>query len=133
MLLGKHERTTRKKWWLFGGFSVLALAILGICLFLFLNRSPVDNSTYQLVKLSNDEVYFGKLSGLHSQYVTLDNAYLQAPDGSDDDEENSNLTIVKISATVAKPEDTMYIAKDKIVYWENLQKDSKIMNAIESQ
>lgn len=133
MLLGKNERTTHKKWWLIGGISLLAIILIGASLTFLLTRSPVNNGTYQLVKLSNDEIYFGKLSGLHNQFVTLDDAYLQAPSNSDDEEQDTNLTIVRISATVAKPEDTMYIARDEIVYWENLQKDSKIMNAIESQ
>lgn len=123
-----------KKWAFIGVGTVLLIALVGTAIYLAkVYSTTIKHDTYQLVKLTNDEVYFGKLSGLNQQFVTLEDAYLQAPSGSDDEDDDSNITIVKISATVAKPEDTMHIARDHIVHWENLQQDGKIIQAINSQ
>lgn len=94
--------------------------------------SGVNRDGYQLVSLTTGERYIGKLSNLEADYVTLDNVYYQqnaAPEG-EGEQQAQDITVAKLSSSVAKPEDTMKIASDKIVHWENLQDDSKIVEAI---
>lgn len=134
MLLGKQREAANRKWIIVGASALLLIALIVVSVYFFTNHSgTIKRDTYQLVKLTNDEVYFGKLSNPNKQFVTLDNAYLQAPSDSDDESDDNNITIIKLSATVAKPEDTVHIAREHIVYWENLQQDGKIMQAIQSQ
>lgn len=99
--------------------------------------NPIKRDTYQLVSLDTGEVYFGKLQNLSGEFVTLKRVYTQARDQqttavADAANQQSGVVLNRLSVSVAKPEDTMYIARDKIVHWENLQRDSKIVQAIEN-
>lgn len=115
---------------------VAVLAAAGLWMWGHYVTNPIKRDTYQLVSLETGEVYFGKLQSLSGEYVTLKRVYTQAP------EENrvqdgaaagqNGVVLNRLSVSVAKPEDTMYIARDKIVHWENLQRDSKIVQAIEN-
>jgi hypothetical protein len=117
--------------------AVLLIAIAAVFTWRVAN-SPVKSDGFQLIKLTSGEIYIGKLNNPSSDdYVVLNQVYTQS--GSDasqkDDQaqdENSELLLTRLSASVAKPEDTVYISRDKIVYWANLQSDSKIVNAIKN-
>lgn len=134
MLLGKESGISRKKWPLIvGGGILLAAILLGLALFLTMSTTAIQRDTYQLVKLSNGETYIGKLANTNGDFLTLNDAYHHTTEAGEAEGENSNITITKLSATVAKPEDTIHIAKEQIMYWENLQEGSKILDAITNQ
>lgn len=117
--------------------ALFIIGVLGVVLLIaFLAHkqflaSPVKKDTYQLVSLSTGEVYFGKIQNINDEYVELKQAYTQAAD-SKEATQQGGVVLNRLSVSVAKPEDTMFIARDKIVHWENLQKDSKIVQAIEN-
>lgn len=97
----------------------------------------VKTDAYQLVSLTTGERYIGKLSTVSGEYVTLSEVYYQqeteqqsAEGESTQVQSQSQITVAKLSSSVAKPEDIMRISRDKIVHWENLQEDSKIVQAI---
>lgn len=99
--------------------------------------SGINKNGYQLVSLTTGERFIGKLSSTDGDYVTLHEVYYQQTTGAQKSETQDaaietpgQITVAKLSSTVAKPEDTMRIASDKIVHWENLQDDSKIVEAI---
>lgn len=111
------------------GIIVAALIVLGYRY--YAAREGLDTSKYQMITLTNGESYIGKLSRMTSDYVVLDDVYYQQKaqtSGSSTD--TSQITVVQLSDTVAKPENTMRIAHDKVVHWENLSNDSKIVQAI---
>ena len=94
----------------------------------------VDQNVKQAVFLSNGQVYFGNLSEANRKYLMLENIYylrvsqqLQPPS----QEPQTQINLVKLGNELHAPEDTMYIPKGQIVFWENMRPDSPIVQVIE--
>lgn len=118
----------RRRWVLVGlGIVVVAAAVIAA-----LVLSPdqkIKRDTYQLVTLTSGDSYIGKLQATSGQFLVLSDVYFKQKNS--EDEAVSGVTVVRLSASVEKPEDIMYIASDKVLHWENLQRDSKIVQVIE--
>lgn len=91
---------------------------------------------YQAVFLDNGQVYFGKL-GASGKWLKLSDIYylqanqsLQQTSGGTADG-SQNIELVKLGGELHGPSDAMYIERDKILFWENLKDDSKVIDAIE--
>lgn len=86
----------------------------------------------QAVFLSNGQVYFGALSRYGIGSWRLDRAhYLQvskAADGAAPQE--TRTTLMKLSDDMHRPHDTMIIPASNILFWQNLQNDSPVAQAI---
>jgi hypothetical protein len=117
---------------------LIFVAVIALCVGFFAwqyFRSPsrgIDTSRYQLVTLQSGERYIGKLSGLGDSYATLKDVYYQqtnTPTANASDK-STEITVVRLSDSIAKPDNTMHIAKGTITHWENLSSDSKIVQAI---
>src|SRR3989344_3467264 len=105
-------------------------------------------SKWQAVFLSNDQVYFGHLSEYGINYWRLDNAhYIKvtkvpvAPAVPQDPKAKTNpqdqqpqfenrTSLVKLSEDMHKPEDTLYIPKEHILFWQDLQNSSSIAQTL---
>ncbi len=96
---------------------------------------------YQSVFLANGQVYFGKLSSRGSFFKLTDVYYLQATESLQQSGllEKTNTTntggqskiqLIKLGSELHGPEDTMYIEKDKVLFWENMRGESKVVQAI---
>ena len=99
-------------------------------------NSPVDDSTYQAVFLSNNQVYFGHLKNINSDYPILTNVYYVKLEGDSSQAGNSPNSptgkLVKLGDNEPHgPRDEMIINKDHILFWENLNTDSQIVKLIE--
>lgn len=100
----------------------------------------VKGGQYQAVFLTNGQVYFGKVSDINSGYVKLsDIYYLQVqqsvqPDSkkTTDDKDQSQVSLAKLGSELHGPEDTMYISRQQVLFWENLKNDGKVVQAINS-
>jgi hypothetical protein len=96
----------------------------------------VKNDQYQAVFLENGQVYFGHLSNINGSYANLtDIYYLQVQqDGIQEGENNAaadpQISLAKLGNELHGPEDVMYISRDKILFWENMQNDSDVVEAI---
>ena len=124
-------------------FSVIAL-VLVIVLAGWLvwdkiqNRTTaIDASKYQAVFLTNGQFYFGKLQMLNNEYVKLTDVYYMQTDSTDSSSslsttnsttssDSSNYKLIKLGSEIHGPEDAMMIAKDQILYYENIKSDSKV-------
>lgn len=114
-------------------FTIFFSVIMGLCAGVYLFR-PVPptpyvfnefNYKYQAVFLSNNQVYFGKLTKLNSEFFSLTNPhYLQEGDTKEDHK------IVRLGDEFHKPENVMYIPQSQIIFIENLQNDTQIVNTI---
>jgi hypothetical protein len=102
--------------------------------------AAVDEAGYQAIFLTNGQVYFGKLDDVNSQYVKVTDIYylqVQQADGKKLQEGDNNadpkISLAKLGGELHGPQDTMYISRDQVLFWENLQgKDkSKVVEAIE--
>lgn len=109
------------------GFIIILIAVLALAISKSgsLGTEPssatgmayVDEENFQAVFLSNDQVYFGKLSSAGGDTLKLTKVHYLS-----DDEQ----TLMRLGTEVHRPQDAMYIPKESIVFWENLQ--SSAMN-----
>ena len=90
---------------------------------------PVSSQKWQAVFLTGGQVYFGKLSDVGNGYVTLSDVYYLK---SASELEQSNLNLVKLGGELHGPEDTIYIRKESISFWENMKDTSRVVQSIQS-
>jgi len=99
-------------------------------------KTKTDDSKYQAVFLTNGQVYFGKLKDDDGNYVKLtDIYYLQSKDQAVQPKDaksadQSNLTLIKLGKELHAPADEMNISRQQVLFWENINDDGKVMQAI---
>lgn len=127
---------------LFGVALLAAVMIIGL---VFGGKSTkelseakvIDTNKYQAVFLNSQDgqVYFGKLALYNSDmYVLTDIYYVRVeqkvqPEGSATTSQQ-NISLAKLGNELHGPEDYMYIARDKVLFWENLKDDGQVVKAI---
>jgi hypothetical protein len=134
---------------------VAALLIAGIAIWFLVGSKggfgkvlgASTTSTYQAVFLTNGQVYFGKfadkgdwieLSDIYYLQVTQnlqaaatsDQAKNAAPNSGTTPEPANNIQLVKLGSELHGPTDTMHIERDKVLFWEDMKEDSKVVSAI---
>jgi len=103
--------------------------------------ASLNSSSYYAVFLSNDQVYFGHLSDVNNQYVSLKDIYylqlaqpLQSTDAKDTttllDNSKQQLTLIKLGKELHAPKDEMKINRDSVLFYEELKDDSKVVQTI---
>ncbi len=107
--------------------GVALVSFITVPIVLVIINTGVKANQYQLVKLTTGEIFFGKLQNTSGDYLVLENAYF-----IQDSKDQTDTTILSRKGTVAKSESPMRIKADKVVYWENLAKDSKITQSIQN-
>jgi hypothetical protein len=137
----KGLKGPRGKWGKIASMAMLvvvALLMLGVIGILVTSRdrsesSYIDSSKLQAVFLTNDQVYFGKISKLTGKTLVLNNVYyLQTQSTTQKSNDNSNVSLVKLGCELHKPFDTMVINRAEVQFWENLQADGQVANAVKS-
>jgi len=114
-----------------GLLLVLAAALLGAAW--KLGWLPIGDNTYQAVFLTNNQVYFGKLSKQHSQYPILtDIYYLRVTQPLQPSQPNPNINLVKLGDELHGPADRMEINRDQILFVEDLKDNSQVVQAIKN-
>lgn len=118
-------------------FIVLGIAIGTISVLFLTNilkydrydkQDFIDPNTYQAVFLRNDQIYFGRLNNISSDYLLLkDVYYVKVGEGGAG-------KLVKLGASETHgPKDEMIINQDQIMFWENLKFDSPVVRGIQNQ
>ncbi len=97
--------------------------------------SWVFNRGYQAVFLTNNQVYFGRLSHQSSKFATLkDIYYLQITQAQSlqtgASAASPNINLVKLGGELHGPTDKMEINRDHILFVETLKADSRVVTAI---
>jgi hypothetical protein len=83
-------------------------------------------------------VYFGKISNVTGEYVKLtDIYYLQVQQQAQGQQPAQNtqqpqFSLAKLGSELHGPEDTMYINRKEVLFWENLKDDGKVVQAIKN-
>ena len=133
-------KTPRRRWLVkLVLLFVVLLLILG-CYFGQQVWLKLTTKGYQAVFLTNGQVYFGKLSATGTWLRLTDIYYLQASStlqqgasvADQTGDQSANLQLVKLGGELHGPLDNMYIEKDKVMFWENLKDDSKVVEAIKN-
>lgn len=129
-----------KKYALFG---LLALLAIGVAWYVWTSSSnslmsTVKKDNYQAVFLTNGQVYFGKIKNASATTVTMSDIYYLQQDvqGSQDNKEKdqaqNQMSLTKLGNEIHGPEDTMFIQKDQVLFWENLKTDSQVVKSIKN-
>ena len=122
-------------------FSTLVLGYLGIGSLLEFKQKQIlglttdSVSEYQAVFLDNNQVYFGKLVKIDSQFVVLrDIYYLQAEKNAESlkvhEDEAEQLALVALGNEVHGPTNEMRINLEHVLFIEDLKINSKVVSAI---
>jgi hypothetical protein len=99
----------------------------------------VKTSQYQAVFLTNGQAYFGKIKSINSNFIDLTSIYyLQAQQNGQPAEtqpkattSQANLSLIKLGGEIHGPESEMFIARDQVLFWENLKNSGQVVKAIE--
>jgi hypothetical protein len=139
--LGKPDLSKAASGLLFVGLVVLVVALLIGLVFGGSSQSKetdlIKTDKYQAVFLDSQDgqVYFGKLDVYNQDlYVLTDIYYVRVeqpiqPEGVNQPSQ-PNISLAKLGNELHGPEDVMYIARDKVLYWENLKDDGQVVTAI---
>lgn len=117
-------------------FAALGV-VVGVVSVLFLTNSIkyerynkkdfIDAAAYQAVFLTNDQIYFGRLKNISSDYLILADVYYVKVD------EGGVGQLVKLGQIEPHgPRDEMIINQDQILFWENLRSDSQVVKTIQN-
>ena len=110
------------------GFSVLGFGSHS-------NAFPsVVSTKWQAVFLTGGQVYFGKLQEHDANDLTLSDVYYlrTAADLDQNQTSASSLNLIKLGGEVHGPEDTIYIPKSSVLFWENMKDTSRVVQTIMS-
>lgn len=114
---------------------LLAFLIWAVAAKFYSYTSPTE---YSAVFLTNGQVYFGHLIHQDNQVFTLSDVfYLRANPKLQDTKSteavsqgNVDLSLIKLGNEIHGPQNTLYISREQVIFWEKLREDSKIVTAI---
>ena len=125
---------------------IMAMILLIVFNFLFSHDTSFsrllnwsDPNKYQAVFLSNGQVYFGKVADVNSRTLVLEDIYylrvsqaLQALSSGEKDGQiqADNFSLIKLGNEIHGPENRMNINLDHVLFIENLNNNSKVVEAI---
>jgi hypothetical protein len=119
------------------GLAVLVGLVLLWLVYTKINGSEskeINGNQYQAVFLTNNQVYFGKITDLNSEYIVLtDVFYIETPSSTQASTAtaNQNYTLRKLGTSeLHSPEDKMIINRDQVTFWENLKESSQVVTKI---
>ncbi|HIA92151.1 TPA: hypothetical protein EYO12_03500 [Candidatus Saccharibacteria bacterium] len=120
------------------GLVVIAAMFFGLSR--NLSSGNVKSDQYQAVFLTNGQVYFGKMSNINSDYVTLEDIfYLQVTQQTTGDDAlqsgdnaavDPQISLAQLGNELHGPESEMFISREQILFWENLTDEGDVVTAI---
>lgn len=122
------------------GCALVLLALLLLLVFGSDNNESgkVQKDKYQAVFLNGGSTsgsvayttYFGHIASINDQYVVLkDVYYLTTAQATANEQANPQLTKLGCQQ-LHSPYDVMYVNRDQVAFWENLQDSGKVVQAI---
>lgn len=116
---------------------VILLGFFAAWMWLIPHGQRINSDGYQVVYLTNNQAYFGKLQNTGGDYLVIEGAYtaqeVQAPAEDKDKTPETQTTLVKVRDQVAGPEDSIALRAEQVLFWQNLRSDSKVTQAIEAK
>ncbi|MEX2014630.1 MAG: hypothetical protein WD885_01725 [Candidatus Saccharimonadales bacterium] len=116
----------------------ITVVMVGVLLALFFfegNREDkyVDDSKHQAIFLNNGQVYFGNITDLNKDFLTLSGIYyLRVNQQVQPDQQatQNDVSLVKLGCELHGPQDIMVVNRDQVTFWENLKDDGQVATAI---
>lgn len=117
--------------------AAVVILLLGVILFATkggdANESKfVDSSKLQAVFLNTGQVYFGNVKTLNNKYFVLTNIYYLQTSGNGQQNSNTSVSLVKLGCELHEPYDKMVINRDQVTFWENLQDNGQVAQAVKT-
>lgn len=110
---------------------VVLVGAIAISSFKRRNMPKIDPDTYQAIFLDNNQQYFGHLKNLGTRYPYLtDIYYVQVQGPRTENLQDQKFTLIKLGNEIHGPEDVIYFNPKKLLFWENLKSDSKVVKGI---
>lgn len=127
-----------------GKLLVISLIVVSIAITAFVgyalvkgvgSSSYVESDKYQAVFLSDGQIYFGKLSDVDQRWAVLEDIYyLQVQNNSQvqqaEAQQAPQVQLVKLGNEIHGPQDRMIINSDQILFFENLEDEGQVADAI---
>ncbi len=124
-------------------FAATAITVSLLALIAFGGPSEsnyIVKGDQQAVFLTNGQVYFGKVTAVNKQYITLQNIYYlnvnqqvqpnQSGSNSSSSNSNQSVSLVKLGCELHGPTDQMVINHEQVTFWENLKDGGQVSKAI---
>lgn len=134
-----HASKSKHASWLqlFNGFMLIAIAILVALVALAMSRSNSNETPseskyvaagkYQAVFLNNEQVYFGNIVSMDSDYIRMTDVYYPTKNA----ETSNDYTLIKLGCQqIHYPYDQIVINRAQVSFWENLHDDGKVVQTI---
>lgn len=134
--VSKNKPVNRRKKVFAAAVAVFALGAFGVAIYFFRPNAmkTVDRSKYQAVQLVDGQLYFGRIQAITPEIIKLTDIYYFPPQQkASENDEQPQLKLNKLGSEIHGPEDTMYLNRRNVIYWENLKNDSKLVQTIKSQ
>ncbi|HET6863699.1 MAG TPA: hypothetical protein VFH37_00635 [Candidatus Saccharimonadales bacterium] len=141
-----NGRAVRIEWFIFTSLVALVL-LIAIGWLIFSNNGSnngesgqIDKSKYQAVFLNGGATsgsvayttYFGHVTKLNSSYMILKDVYYLTT-SSTDNNQSANPQLTKLGCQqLHSPYDEMVINRNQVAFWENLQDNGKVVQAIKT-
>lgn len=121
--------------WSIIGLLIIALISSKVYKWPDADASLVDQNGYQAVFLDNNQIYFGHLKNVYSQYPVLkDVYYIEVSETTSEKKSQTINKLVKLGETEPhKPKSEMILNSRHLLFWENMRPDSQVVRAIESR
>lgn len=117
---------------------IIVVALVGFSLYkYFKNPAGARPSGWQVVYLSNGQVYFGHLQGMGGQMVTINDVYYLPTQkqadlipGREIADQSVQITLTKLGSQYPGTTNQLQVNRSTIIMVEQLRADSKIVDAI---
>lgn len=137
----RQSRRRRKwPWVIVAVILVIFLALFTAYKVVILDKQlkGVEKNAYQALFLTNGQVYFGKLQRADADTIKIsDIYYLQVqqtvqPKAEESASETAQgeTQLVKLGGELHGPKDEMHVDRRQVLFWENLNDNSKVVEAI---
>jgi hypothetical protein len=143
-LNAKNDSGKFDRWLRVGAFAfLLALVIIVSALTVLVYRGKtteakyINKDQYQAVFLNNGQVvYFGHLKTVNNDFLDLRDIYYLQTGGDTAAQGTANTSTVSLiklgtGCELHRPLDQMIFNREQVTFWENISKDSTVVNAIE--
>ncbi len=121
-----------------GGALIIIIALLiasALALFIFSKPTSearyVNNDKLQAVFLTNDQVYFGKITSVNSRYMVLSNVFYLQTSNTNNKETSGQISLIKLGCELHRPQDRMVINQEQVSFWENLSSDGQVAKLVD--
>ena len=136
----RNYSSARLTRWATMGLGIFVVVLVIALLFAIVFGSPksqsdyINNSKLQAVFLNTGQVYFGNVASINAQYLVLTNIfYLQTNSSgasASTTNSSSNVSLVKLGCELHAPYDQMVINMQQVTFWENLQANGQVAQAV---